>query len=93
MRKEPFEQVRHVASKVADVALDTYQQTELTSEASLAMERSEVTLARRKPSSALLAKSRSLLADPPESVTPQQAIYAQRAVALYDGPDQVSVVL
>lgn len=93
IRKEPFEQARHVASELADVVLDSLGDIEYASEAVVAMEQSELTLARRKPSETELAQSRRLLADPPESVTARQTIYAQRAVALDEGPDEVSVIL
>ena len=93
VRKEPFEQARHVASELADVVLDALENLDHVSGAGVAMEQSEVTLSRRKPSESVLARSRKLLADPPESVTARQTIYAQRAVALHDGPDELPVVL
>ena len=93
VRKEPFEQVRHVASELADVVAAAYEKIEHVAEAKVAMERSELSLARRKPSLSLLNRSQRLLEQPLESVTARQVIYAQRAVALHDGPENVSVIL
>lgn len=93
VRKEPFEQVRHVASELADVVADAYGNIEHIGGAGVAMEQSELSLARRKPALSILNRSRRLLEQPTESVTARQVIYAQRAVALHDGPENVSVVL
>ena len=93
IRKEPFEQVWHVASELADVAVDAYEKIEHVAGAEVAMEQSELSLARRKPSQSLLDHSRQLLEEPPEAVTARQVIYAQRALALHDGPESVSVIL
>lgn len=92
-RKKPFEQVRHVASELSDVVVAAYERIEHVTAAEVAMEQSELSVARRKPSPSLLNRSRQLLEVPPESVTARQVIYAQRAVALHDGPEDVSVVL
>ncbi len=92
-RKEPFEQVRYVACKLADAAIEAYGRIEHTFEATVDMAQSELTLARRKPAQEVLARSQALLADPPESLTVRQAIYAQRAIDLQNGPEYVSVVL
>lgn len=92
-RKEPFEQVKHVASELADIVAAAYERIEHIPGAGVAMEQSELSLARRKPSQSLLNRSRLLLEDPPEAVTARQVIYAQRAVALHDGPENVSVIL
>ena len=91
--KEPFEQARHVASELTDVAVGAYEKIEHVAGAEVAMEQSELSLAHRKPSRSLLNRSRRLLENPPESVTARQVIYAQRAVALHDGPENVSVIL
>lgn len=93
VRKEPFEQVRHVASELADVVAAAYEEIKHVAVADVAMEQSELSLARRKPSRSLLNRSRQLLEEPPESVTARQVIYAQRAIALHDGPENVSVIL
>lgn len=93
VRKEPFEQVKHVASELADVVATAHGRIEHIAGAGVTMKQSELSLARRKPSLSLLNRSRRLLEAPPASVTARQVIYAQRAVALHDGPENVSVVL
>ncbi len=91
--KEPFAQVRHVAAKLADTVAEMYDRVTYTSSAEIAMAQSELTLGRRKPSAELLARSRMLLADAPSAANVRQQIYAQRAVSLHNGPDEVSVLL
>lgn len=92
-RKDPFEQVRHVASELADVVAAAYGDIKHFAGAEVAMEQSELSLARRKPSASVLHRSRRLLEEPPQSVTARQLIYARRAVVLHDGPASVSVIL
>lgn len=92
-RKEPFEQVRHVASKVADTVLGIHGSIDHRSEAEVAMAQEELGLALRKPTPEILAQSQRMIADPPEGANARQIIYAQRAVDLHNGPDAVGVVL
>lgn len=91
--RKPFEQVRHVASALADVVAEAYPGIEHKTQARVSMAQSEVSLLHRKPSPSLVEQSRRLLSDPPESVTARQTIYAQRALRLHEGPDSVSVIL
>lgn len=93
VRKEPFEQVRHVASKLADKVMAAYEGISHESTLHLDMAQSELSLARRKPTKEILERSRALLADPPDSATARERIYAQRAVDLEEGPDEVTVIL
>ena len=92
-RKEPFEQVRAVAGKLADAVAQAYGGIEHASEAAIAMEQTELTLARRKPTRKILEQSRALIRDVSPSELTRGHIYAQRAIDLHDGPDDVSVVL
>ena len=92
-RKKPFEQVRQVAAKLADVALEAHARIEYSAEPGIEMAQSELMLARRKPAQEVLARSRALLADPPQSLSVREMIYAQRAVDLHTGPDRISVLL
>ncbi len=91
--KEPFEQVRRVAAELADTVLGIYGSIEHRRQAEVSMAQSEVTLALRKPSTRILERSRRLLASPPEATEARPLIYAQRAVRLNDGPDEVGVLL
>ena len=92
-RKEPFEQVRLVAAKLADVVARAYGEIIHSRESRLAMEQVELTLARRKPTPQILDQSRTVLRGITPSELTRPHIYAQRAIALHDGPDDVSVVL
>ncbi len=93
VRREPFEQVRHVASELGSAVLAAYAGIDHAGDAAVEMAQSELVLARRKPSAEVLARSEALLAAPPESATARQIIYARRAVELHHGPDEVGVVL
>ena len=92
-RKQPFEQVRNVAGKVADAVWGAYNGIKHVSEAKLAMEQNELTLARRKPTRRILDQSRVILKGISPSELTRRHIYAQRAIDLHNGPDSVSVVL
>ena len=92
-RKEPFEQVRKVAGKLADVVARAHGGIEHIRKADLAMEQTELTLARRKPSLRILDQSKAILKGILPSELTRRHIYAQRAIDLHNGPDEVSVVL
>ena len=92
-RKQPFEQVRHVAGKLADAVAGGYGEIEHSPGAKLAMEQAEVRLMRRKPTRPILEQSRAILQDISPSELTRRHIYAQRAIDLHNGPDSVSVVL
>ena len=92
-RKEPFEQVRSVAGKLADAVAKAIAEIEHSADASLAMEQVELALARRKPTRPILEQSRTVLQGVRPSELTRRHIYAQRAIDLHDGPDSVSVVL
>ena len=93
LRKEPFEQIRSVAGKLADAVARAYGGIKHAREAKLAMEQTELTLARRKPTRQILNQSRAILQDISPSELTRSHIYAQRAIDLHNGPDNVSVVL
>ena len=92
-RKQPFEQVRNVAGKLADVVAGSYGEIKHSTEAELAMEQAEVTLMRRKPTPPILEQSRAIIQGISPSELTRRHIYAQRAIDLHDGPDHVSVIL
>ncbi len=91
--REPFEQVRYVASELADAVMEVYDLIDHKSVGTLSMAEAELPLALRKPSARILEQSRQLLANQPASATARQIIYAQRAVDLHDGPDEAGVLL
>ena len=92
-RREPFEQVRNVAGKLADAVAKAHAGIEYRPDASLAMEQVELALARRKPTRPIVEQSRALLQGVRPSELTRRHIYAQRAIDLDEGPDSVSVVL
>ncbi|NOY00766.1 MAG: hypothetical protein GXP30_13710, partial [Verrucomicrobia bacterium] len=55
--REPFEQIRIVAGKVADAAYYAYRDANHKSDVPLAMVQREITLKWRKPDADLLARS------------------------------------
>jgi neutral ceramidase len=91
--REPFEQVRKVAGKVADAVAQAYDAIEHKPSASLSMAERELTLALRKPSAEVYENSQELLTNVPLADYGRQHIYAQWAIALHDGPDSIDVKL
>ena len=92
--REPFEQIRLVAGKVADKAHEAYQSIEHRSSLQLAMAEREITLQMRKPSAEGYERAKQVLATQDESELPRRAKpYAKRAIRLYEGPDTVDVKL
>ena len=93
-RREPFEQVRIVADKVADKSYEAYQAIEHRSDVTLAMAERILTVNRRKPTDEGYAQAKKVLTVKDESTLPRRAKpYAARAIALYEGPDTVDVKL
>lgn len=92
-RREPFEQVRTVAGKLADALAKAHEEIEYRPDASLAMEQVELALTRRKPTDPIVEQSRAVLQGVLPSELTRRHIYAQRAIDLHNGPDSVSVVL
>lgn len=93
-RREPFEQVRIVAGKVADKSYEAYQSIEHRSDVTLSMAERILTLKRRKPTDEGYAQAKKVLAVKDESNLPRRAKpYAARAISLYEGPDTVDVKL
>ena len=93
VRKEPFEQVRNVAGKLADAVAQAHSGIEHMREARIAMEQTELTLTRRKPTRQILEQSRTILQGVSPSELTRPHIYAQRAINLHNGPDSVAVIL
>ncbi len=93
-RREPFEQVRIVAGKVADKSLEAYRSIEHSSDVTLAMAESILTLDRRKPTDEGYEQAKKVLTVEDESTLPRRAKpYARRAIELYEGPETVDVKL
>jgi neutral ceramidase len=72
-RKKPFEQIRHVASLVADRIEEAMPAVEYQRSPSLAMAQSELTLQVRKPTSDRVAQAKAFLAEPDDKKLPPRA--------------------
>lgn len=96
-RKAPGEQVKLVASDVADAAMRAYAKLKWTSTARLASAERDLTFAVRKPTAADLDRARQLVAtgarDKEGSFTDRKVIYARESLLLADYPDRVPVKL
>ncbi|MDA1311776.1 MAG: neutral/alkaline non-lysosomal ceramidase N-terminal domain-containing protein [Acidobacteria bacterium] len=93
-KREPFEQIRIVAGKVANKSLEAYKSIEHRSDLTLAMAERILTLDRRKPTAEGYEQAKKVLTVADESTLPRRAKpYAERAIELYEGPDTVDVKL
>ncbi len=93
-RREPFEQVRIVAGKVADKSHEAYRAIEHRSDLTLAMGERILALDRRKPTVEGYEQAKKVLTVEDESTLPRRAKpYARRAIELYEGPETVDVKL
>lgn len=93
-RREPFEQIRIVAGKVADKSHEAYRAIEHRSDLTLAMAERILTLDRRKPTGEGYERAKKVLTVEDESTLPRRAKpYARRAIELYEGPETVDVKL
>ena len=90
----PFERIHLVAERVARRALEAYEGIEHHRRLNLAMAERELTLERRKPTPEGYEAAKQVLAEPDESKLPRRAKpYAERAIALYEGPDATTIRL
>ena len=90
----PFERIHIVAERVARAAVEAYQSIEHHRELELDVAERALTLERRKPTPEGYEQAKRDLAEPDESKLPRRAKpYAERAIALYDGPETVDVTL
>jgi hypothetical protein len=93
-RKKPFEQIRYVASSVADEVYKVYGTTEHRESVTLAMAQRELTLNIRKPTAEQLARAKRFLKEPDESKLPPRAkAYADFAVQLAEMPPTDDIIL
>jgi hypothetical protein len=72
-RKGPFEQIRHVASLVADRVFEAMPDVKYQREVPLAMAQSELTLKVRKPTTDRVAQAKEFLAEPDDKKLPPRA--------------------
>ena len=96
--REPFEQIRIVAQKAADAAWHAWKKIEShRPDARLGMRQREITLQMRRPTADQIAWAKQVLAVKDEAERaklPRLAdSYAQRALALADGPETLKATL
>jgi hypothetical protein len=92
--KPPFEQIRYVATDVAESAFKAVQRAEYADAVTLSVIEKEITLGVRKPTAAELAEARQLLAEAgPGPYRDRRLIYANETVDLAAYPDTVNVKL
>jgi len=93
-RKKSFEQIRYVASSVANEVFKVYRKTKHRESITLAMAQRELTLNIRKPTDEQLARANQFLAEPDESKLPPRAkAYAEFAVQLAEMPPTEDIIL
>ena len=93
-QREPFEQIRHVAGRVAERVAGAYGRVEHRGRATLAMEQLELKVKLRRPSEGEMAWARTTLAEPDEEKLPRRAkAYAGMTLALAARPAVEVLVL
>ena len=93
-RKPPFEQIRFVATDVAESAFKAYERIEYDSEVTMSVVERELTLGVRKPTSDELAKAKTMLQEAGEGPhRDRRLIYANETVHLSEYPDTVDIKL
>ena len=93
-KKKKFEQVRHVASLVADRVVEAMPSVSYQRNVKLAMAQSELTLKVRKPTKEQFAKAREFLAEPDDKKLPPRAkSYARRTLALKEHSGTEDLIL
>ena len=94
VRRQPFEQIRLVASGVADSAVQAYRRIEYHDWVPLASSESEIELGVRLPDREDLERARNILAAAgPGPYRDRRAIYARETVLLAEYPARVPVRL
>lgn len=93
-KREPFEQLRLVASSVAETAKAAHSQAKYSGKISLAMREAEIELKVRKPSAEDIDYAKKLLAaagDPPYRKLPE--VYARETLKMAEYPETVRIKL
>ncbi|MCC6486228.1 MAG: hypothetical protein IT364_01900, partial [Candidatus Hydrogenedentes bacterium] len=92
--REPYEQMRRVANKVAGEVFRAYQDVRFQDWVSLAAAQEEISLGVRKPDEAELARAKDIIAkaEGPEMKTMPE-IYARESVLIAEYPDTVPLLL
>ena len=90
----PFERIHQVAERVARGAFEAYKAIGHHRQLEIATVERQLTLQRRKPTVEGYELAKKVVAEPDESKLPRRAKpYAERAIALYEGPDSTAIKL
>lgn len=82
-KREPFEQIRRVAGRVADAVAEAYKGVQHKGSVTLAMAQRELRVELRRPTSEQIAQAQEFLAEPDDQKLPRHAReYARRTLAL-----------
>jgi len=92
-KAEPFQRIREVASRVADVATQAQRHVKHQAWVPLGMVEREIELGVRKPNAEQLQRARELLTDPKKPRDPRPEYYAKSSLRLSQWPDTVKVKL
>ncbi|WP_435018198.1 hypothetical protein TA3x_000144 [Tundrisphaera sp. TA3] len=91
----PYRQMAEVADEVAKAIAEAHRRVEFRDAVPLAAAHRELALATRKPTPEQLDYARKILAKPVDAPKyhPLERVYAERAIAQHESPDEISVML
>ena len=93
-RKDPFMQIRRVASDAADAVIKQHEFIEFKEWVPLKMKEKELTLKLRKPTPDMVANARRYLAAPSDKGLPPRAkAYADWTMRLHNGPATEDIII
>ncbi len=93
-RKKPFEQIKYVASSVADAVYKKYLKTKHYSSGKLSMVQTELELKNQKPTAAEITQAKQFLAEPDEKKLPRLAkFYANCTLHFAKLPETNKLIL
>lgn len=93
-QQEPFEQIKRVASEVADAVAASMSKLKYRQSVTMDMAQSVIPIALRRPTAAQIEFAKKALAEPDEGKLPKRAkAYAAWVMKLADGPAQEELVL
>jgi len=94
VKRQPYEQIRHVANECAQAVYQQYQKLLWHDHATLGMRQRELELAVRKPTPAQLAHAKKVLSEPERrDKFPHERNYAGKAIQQLESPKKVRIIL
>ena len=93
-RQKPFERMNAVASLVAERVLAAHEKVKFQGDVTVAMKQTLLTLKNRQPTAKQIAYAKKVLTTENPKTLPRLAVeYANRTLALADGPREEEIVL